>query len=369
MTGQDGTGGGKIELVAVTDPVEGAFTVSLPRGWQSQARSVRPYGVHRTVVNTRSPDGGTFLFFGDPQLPTYSEPSPQMLPGHPLAQVHPFVPAEPFFLGYVRQRHGQAPGFRLLGAAPCPALEQDVQRSAQRHGLQARPTAVSLSFELTDAGRRVRGRLHGTTFSTGAIWVADVFGVLTTDDLDPACWDDLLFGIARSLKTEPRWRQQQDQLHANRMAQIQQDHQRATAQMQLQHQGNMGWIQASMQGHQARMDALHASADAQLQGWYAQQAASDGAHQGFMSAVRGQGAGPGPDADPGHRRFVNAIRGEETVVDASGATYQVEAGHERYYRNRQDGTCIGTGGAVDREALRERFGVNPEDYEEVRIRR
>ena len=37
-----------IELVAVTDPSENAFTVSLPKGWQNQAYSVRPHGVHQS---------------------------------------------------------------------------------------------------------------------------------------------------------------------------------------------------------------------------------------------------------------------------------------------------------------------------------
>lgn len=365
---------GRIELVTLTDPVEGAFAVQLPRGWQNEARSLRPYGVHRTLVTSRSPDGGTFLFFGDPQLPSFSEPSPMLFPGHPmanlnpLAQVHPFVPAEPFFRGYLQERYGRAPGFRLLSVAPCPALEQDVLRSAARYGIPARPTAVSFSFEFMDGPRRVRGRLHGTTFTSGPTWIPGVFGALTTEDMDPARWDDLLFGISRSQQTDPRWRQQQDQLHGQRMAQINQDHARAMAQLQQQHQANMGWIQASAQAHQARMDDLHAAADARLEGWRAQQAAGDGLHQAYMDGLRGP-APAAPAADPGHERFLNYIKAEETVVDSEGVAHQVEAGHERYYRSRRDGSFIGAGATLEREDLRARFGVNPDDYEEVRVRR
>lgn len=377
-----GGGRGRIELVTLTDPAEGAFTVRLPRGWQNQAHSVRPYGQHRAVVNSRSPDGGTYLFFGDPQIPSFAVPTPMLYPGHPMAnlnplsQVHPYVPAEPFFVQYLGQRHGQAPGFRITASAPCPALEQDAQAEAQRRGVQAWSTAVSLSFEFTDAGRRVRGRLHGMTLAMGQVWVADVFGAMTTEDMDPARWDDLLFGIARSRQTDPRWRQRQDQAHTDRMGEIQQDHQAAMSRLHASHQQNMAQIQSSAQAHQARMDALHAAGDAQVQGWYAAQASIDGTHRGFMDALgerrqAGPGAGPGPggEGDDGHRRFLNYINNENTVIDASGEAHQVEAGHDRYYRHRRDGTFVGTDSTVEREDLRARLGVNPDDYEEVRVKR
>lgn len=368
-------GPGRIELMAVTDPVEGAFTVHLPVGWDVQARSVRPYGVHRVVVNARSPDGGTFLFFTDPQLPTFVEPA-QAIPGMPplpLSQVSPYVPAEPFFVGYLQQRYRGAAGLRITAAEPAPALVQQVLQVAQERGRPvAVATAVRLSFTFQDQGKPVMGRLHGATFSTGGVWVADVSCALTTVAMDPARWDDLLYGIARSLKSTPQWRQQQDQQHQQRMAQIDANHRSAVQQMQAQHHSNMGWIQQSAQAHQQRMDTLHHSHDAQLQGWYAQQAGIDGGHRRFLNDLTGVNAAA-PTADPGgdfnHRRHLNLITEQETVVAADGSTYQVEAGHQRYYKHKRDDSYLGTDSSVDVADLRARFGVNPDDYEEVRVKR
>jgi hypothetical protein len=64
---------------------------------------------------------------------------------------------------------------------------------------------------------------------------------------------------------------------------------------------------------------------------------------------------------------VNAIREEHTVLGSDGTTYQVDSHHERYYVNKRDNTYIGAGATMERNDLRKAFGVNPEDYEEVRI--
>jgi len=373
---------GGIELVAVSDPVEGGFTVWLPRGWQNQAHSVRPYGVHRAVIASLSPDGGTWLFVGDPQMPDFMEPNPQMFGfpmGGPMSHVQPYVPAEPFFLHYVGQRFGQAGrDFRVTAAAPCPALVQSFRAEATRRGMQVHATAVSLSFAFADnRGMKVSGRLHGATVSFGQTWVVSLFGLTTTGPGDPARWDDLLFQVSQSYATNPQWRQRQDQLHAQAMGQIQLDHQAAMQQMQASHQSNMQWIQNSAQGHQARMDALHAAGDAQMQGWQAQQAASDAGHRNFMNAVNeqstvGHGGAAGGDAGGGgfsHQRFVNYINEQETVIDPNGGdAYQVEAGHQRYYKHKRDDTYVGTDNFTELDDLRKR-GLNPDDYDEVKIRR
>lgn len=377
---------GGIELVVLTDPNEGAFTVGLPKGWRNEAYSVRPHGVHRSVVRSQSPDGAVFLFLGDPDLPAFAEPTPQMYPGHPFAnitpmmQVHPYVPAEPFFQDYLRQRYGRAPGFRITGGAPCLALEQQARASAQRQGLNPYITTISLSFECAadTTGRPMRGRLHGLTLSLGPTWVADVGGVLTTTttttttttELDPADFDELFFRIEATRKTDPQWQaRQQMQMqmqHAQTMGQIDS----FTAQLQMNHQNNMAAIQASAQQHQVRMDALHAAGDASLQSWYDQQAQSDAIHRSTVGGITEQysSSGGSGSTDFSHQRFLNTVTEQETVVDQSGNTYQVEAGHERYYRHKRDGTFVGADRFTEREDLRGQRGVDPDDYEELNIR-
>ena len=372
-----------IELVAVTDPNEGAFTVQLPRDWQNQAHMLRPHGTPRSMVTSQSPDGAVFLFLGDPQLPAFTVPTPGMYGGFPMpnldpmSQVHPYVPAEPFFQGQLQQRYGHMPGYRILGSTPCPDREQEAVAEAQRNGVNAYATACSLSFEYaagTASHGLVRGRLHGLTVCYGTIWVPDVGGVLTSDGSDPADYDGLWFRISKTCRTNPQWQQLQNQGHAQKMAQIQMNHQSAMHQLQSNHQQNMGGIQQSAQSHQARMDAINAAGDAQLQGWYNQQTAGDAAHQDFMNTLHAQntampGAAGGGEEDFSHRRFVNYVSEQETVVGADGATYQVETGHERYFRHKHDNTYVGADSTTERDDLQARFGVNPDDYEEVRIKR
>jgi hypothetical protein len=354
--------------VTMTDPNEGAFRVQMPRGWQNQALQVRPYGQVRSVVNARSPDGSVYLFMGDPNLPTFTEPSPMyggMMPfSNPLAQVHPYVPAEAFFADYLRQRFGRNAGFSLLGQAPNPTLERAAHEKARERGGTVHVTAITLTFRFHDNGTPVNGLLHGMTISFGSIWVPDVSGILTTGD--PAQYNEMLHYMTHSYQTSAQWRQMQDNLHAQRMHQIQTDHNSAIAAMQA--------------GHAARMDAIHQFGATNTQMWQERQAQNDAMHQSFMDSIRqtpasvydsgtGGGSGYAGAHDAAHQRFLNTIKEENTVVDQSGQTYQVESGHERYYINRRDNTYIGTDSATEQHHLRTRFGVNPDDYEEVKIRR
>lgn len=373
--------GAGVELVTVGDQNEGAFTIQLPRGWQNQAQTVRPYGQVRSVVTALRPDGLVYFYIGDPQLPNFSIPTPDFYPGNPFAnmnplmQVHPYVPAAAFFGQNLQQRYARAPGFRLSGGGPCPALEQSARESAQRLGVQGMVTTCSFAYEYADAsvsGGQVRAHLHGLTLLMNHVWVPNVCGVMVSGGEDPAAYDPLLLKIHASYQTNPQWRQMQDQQHASAMQQIQWNHQNNMQQMQWNHQNNMNWIHQSSQAHQARMDNLHATADAQMQSWQAQQNVNDGMHRQFIHGIREQSAampGTGGGGDFSHRRFTNYITEQETVISADGTAYQVEGGYERYYRHKNDDTYVGTDRYTERDDLRSRFGVNPDDYEEIWIKR
>ncbi|MBC8142173.1 MAG: hypothetical protein H7Y38_12115, partial [Armatimonadetes bacterium] len=63
------------EWITVGDVAEGAFTVQMPQGWHNEARTVRVGGSPRTLLAANRPDGGAFLFSGDANLPTFTEPA------------------------------------------------------------------------------------------------------------------------------------------------------------------------------------------------------------------------------------------------------------------------------------------------------
>jgi hypothetical protein len=52
-----------------------------------------------------------------------------------------------------------------------------------------------------------------------------------------------------------------------------------------------------------------------------------------------------------------------------GVPSQVEAGQDQYFRNKSDNTYIGTDSTKELEDLRRIMGLNPDDYENVKIKR
>jgi hypothetical protein len=355
-------GAGGIELIPVHDANEGAFTIHLPRGWENRAVTVRPDGVPRSLISSRRPDGAVSLFSGDLRLQTFQEPGTGVFAGVPSGKPEqPYTAADPFFRQYLEQVYGRVFGFKITGTDACPVLEELVRGESQRLGLQPRLTTVRLAFEYFDLESYMpsRGLLFGTTISFGELWCPEAGGVLTTVWEDPATFEGLYFQVARSRQENPQWRQRQNQAHQQRTAQIARDHQNTMQQLQ--------------QSHQVRMDTLHAASDTQFESWRATQAAGDAAHRRFLDALNGQtSAAPGGGSvgsDWNHRRFLNTITEKETVVGEDGSQYEVETGHQRYYRHKYDNTYLGTDNYTERDDLRSRFGVNPDDYEEVRIRR
>jgi hypothetical protein len=63
----------------LTDPIEQAFSVEVPSGWQSEAGMARRAALQiDPYVRSLSPDKMTYLMLGDPSLPSFTPPS-QML--------------------------------------------------------------------------------------------------------------------------------------------------------------------------------------------------------------------------------------------------------------------------------------------------
>jgi len=344
------------EWITVGDLVEGAFTVQMPQGWHNEARTVRVNGTPRPLLTATRPDGGAFLFSGDANLSTFTEPA-AMPYGMMLPNVQPYAPADAFFAWYVRERYGRMPNFRVTDMTRDVAAEQKAYSNAQMSGMNLQVTAVIVSFEYNDNGATIRARLRGNTVSLGSIWIPDVSGVMTNSG-DPAPLDALLSYMIESYRTNAQWRQTQDQFHAQTMAQNAQFHQNTMATMQT--------------GHQARMDAIAQSGAANTARHNDRMAQSTVNHQQFMqtlhqpspASVSAQSGG-----DPSHERFVNYINDQETVVDAGGDTYKVETGSERYFVNKNDGTYIATDAFTEQADLRSRYGVNPDDYTQTQIRR
>jgi hypothetical protein len=67
--------GSSSQWVKWTDPVEGAFTLDVPAGWQVTGGTRRPLpNDQRFIVEARAADGGIQIFLGDEKIPTFVQP-------------------------------------------------------------------------------------------------------------------------------------------------------------------------------------------------------------------------------------------------------------------------------------------------------
>jgi hypothetical protein len=73
-------------------------------------------------------------------------------------------------------------------------------------------------------------------------------------------------------------------------------------------------------------------------------------------------------SDTQHRNFLNYVNEENTVVDPSGKTFQVDGSYQRYFIHKQTGTYVGGDSGTDIDKLRS-LGLNPDDYEEAKIKK
>ncbi|MDP5171964.1 MAG: hypothetical protein NWR72_17065 [Bacteroidia bacterium] len=303
---------GDVSLEEVTDPKEGAFSVRLPEGWHSMVSMERPYGVTRSVGFSTSPDGKASIFFGDTKMPVFYLPNPQygmtvgMNMGSPLISVKRFVPAEYFFDDYVKRQFGSLPEFRITGNEPNPFHQQLLQKQANELGMNPQITTASVTFEFMDQGERVKARLNGSTFLIDQIWMAELHGYLTTGDA--ASMDEVLKEVSATFKSNPEWQQRENE-------RIQEQTRQSTA----AHNQRMQAQQRNFDAHQQMMKERYAANDAQHQNWMNNQAAQDRQHE----------------------RFIDAIRGEETVTNGA-QTGKVESGYNQYYVNPNTGEYVGT---------------------------
>jgi len=351
------------DLVLVTEPVEAAFTMLMPKGWTNQAHLQREHSLNRVIASAVRTDGGAMIHAGDPRIPLFVIPSPYVNPMlmsfSPQFRCQPYSPADQFYRDYVLQNFQVAPGFRLVSIAPSPHFQSiaSVVLSKYPHAIV---TTAIVEFEHIHEGRRMRCRLHGSTSSAEGMWTTDLVIASAVDDLERI--ENLALRMMMSRESNSVWQAAQQRLHEHKMAMGQQQIQHTQNMTRIMTQGHnqrMQNIQAFGQANTRMHEARMAQSDAQHQSWMAAQAQADASHRSWMNTQSHD--------DMMQRGRINAIREEHTVVDSSGNAYQVDIHHERYYVNRRDNTYIGTGATTEQQDLRRSHGVNPDDYEEVRI--
>ncbi len=334
------------DFTRVTDPVNGAFDVDVPVGWDNLLYSTVDGTVHHEVVSSVSPDGGTVLFVGDPKIPSYWNPDTadeitsnfaDWLESMDLAY---YDAAPSYFETYVRDKFGDLEGFEITSIEQNATTEQSLASQFAAAGLQAQNIdAADVRFRFVDGnGTPTSAIVIGTTINSGQFWSADVVGLASNAEVDD--YLPMLSTITKSKQTRQDFTAKQNQRHQETMAMIQ----RRTEEMTAGHNARMQWIQDSANAHQQRMQSIWAANDASVAGFY------DRMESG----------------DVQQRQFLNYINEENTVQSSGGQKFQVDSSYQRYWLDPSTGKYAGGDINFGESQLRE-LGLNPSDYEEVPI--
>ncbi len=332
------------DVVTVADPVDNAFTVNVPEGWDSVAYSAGGFYDARYMVSSVSPDGKTVLFLGDPKLPLYWNPETVSPENADMAskldtwEVAAYQPAETYFPDYVNRKFGELPGFEITSVESQPEVTQALQQAADAGGYPSVLRVVEVRFEYIASDEPIHALVTGITQDSGPFWTANVSGLATNREADD--YKPMVNAIFNSLMPTDDYIARANAYHNDQMAQIQAFGEELTR----QHNANMAWIQQSASAHQSRMEAIWAQGDASMQNYYNR-----------MDSM-----------DHTQRDFLNYINEEETVSGGSTGTRQVATGATNYWVNKNDGTYVGGDVNFGDTQLRA-LGLNPNDYEQVTV--
>ena len=342
----DEASGPTTDLMTVADPVNQAFDVGVPVGWDNLVYSTVDGQMHREVVNAVSPDGATVVFLGDPKLPSYWNPDTaneitwQMAEWLDTMEIAYYDPAPSYFETYVRDKFEQLEGFEFISIEENVVTEQSIAETWADAGLQPQNIDVAdVRFRFADGdGKATEAILTGTTINSGDFWQVDVVGIASTGSPDD--YLGMLQAMAQSKKTRQSFIDSQNARHQQVMADIQ----ARTEEMTRQHERNMQWIQDSANAHQQRMEAIWAANDASVASFYDRMASGD----------------------VEQRQFLNYINDESTVQSSGGQKFQVDNSYQRYWLNPSTGEYAGGDIDFGEQQLRD-LGLDPGSYEEVEI--
>lgn len=317
-----------IEFVTMTDPNENAFSIALPKGWNNMIGLERVGNETRNCGVSVSPDNKSRIFFGDPSIPAFTKPIPQIglyegyNSGNPRDQVRSFVPAEKFYSDYATGAFGRNQGFKILSVKPDRAVEQKYRKTFESTGggtAQMGIHTASVIFEYTLNNESYKGKILGVSIDGPTSWNTDLNG-FTAPTAQFETMEKIIGTITESFKTNPQWREQQNQAFAARMQNQQQQSNAQMQQMTSAHNQRMADMNNNWNAHQQRMGNLQQSYDQQNQSWQNQQNSIDNQH----------------------KRTIDGIREEQLVRGNNGQYGKVESGYNNYYVNPNTNQYFGT---------------------------
>jgi len=328
------------ETVLARDPVENAFTVQMPKGWRNLAYIERAFDQTKEVIVSESPDGNTVMWAGDPSQPMYFKPNipnaefiDMNIRHNPLIKWGHYVPAKQYFTDYTKRKFGKLSGFEFLGVEDDPKGRAVNEERMRKTGATDAFETVIARFRFKEGGKTMNVMVKGYTSDRDGFWIVNSGGISTSGD--PEKYHEMFITMVRTFAVEPAWQAEQARRHEQAMEEI-----------RRRGQQNMQVLQDMAARHQVRMNAIRAAGDASMKAYYERDAASDRSH----------------------RNFINMINEETTVVGSNGKQHQVSNAYQRYFMHKRTGQYVGGDIHFNEDSIR-RMGLNPDDYDEVHIKK
>ena len=227
-----------VAWVRWTDPREGAFQASVPQGWNISGGAIRQSATDiRESLILISPDRQIRMTIGDANVGAYSMPN-QMYARAGLGegayaslgdgsklQIRRFLPAQQFIREYVASSVRRECGdVHVLSENERQDLAGSAAQQARGQGApNPRVTAAGVSFSCTWNGREARGYYAAATIlpfpGRGGIWYVDsLYGYIAVAERREQA-DDISRHVLNSMGINAQWKQREDQIAGNAVAQ------------------------------------------------------------------------------------------------------------------------------------------------------
>lgn len=217
-----------VKFTKVTDPREGAFSMEVPAGWKIEGGLIRKSTLDfRPYCYVASPDGGTVIRFGDPDLGTFTMPT-QLLamagmregmnysPGYGnVWPIRRYMPGPQFAQEYSMKlaREVQAADLQFKSVRPRPEFDSNVNSAFG----QSRVTAGEASFSCVRNGRESVGTVLvatqlGTLQGTpGGIWWVAALGDFIAPADQAGAMSQVFLHMANTFEWSLEWSARQQQ--------------------------------------------------------------------------------------------------------------------------------------------------------------
>ena len=214
-----------------TDPREGAFSASVPSGWNVSGGAFRQSATDiRKNLTLLSPDRQIRIVIGDANIGAYTLPNPMYaqfgmregsyttLGDGSRLQIRRFLPAAQFVREYLTSTAGRECGnLRLLSENVREDLAASASQQARGQGApNPQVTATGISFSCTWNGHEAAGYYAAATLlpfpGRFPIWYVDyLYGYLALAEHREQA-DDISRHILNSMGINAQWKQREDQI-------------------------------------------------------------------------------------------------------------------------------------------------------------